>query len=164
MTRHAEQRDLTNFGAVKRICCFLVLALILTACEKDLLIDHLEIFKGRYTWEYSIYREHWWSSDTKYRNADNFDYKAEIEFDSNSKVRFYIDGEEIHATRFAIESEEVLDNSIYLRIDPAIENVKGLDLNNHLDLTLYNDTLVVDDFPGESYDKSAFGSHYFIRN
>jgi hypothetical protein len=134
-------------------------------CEKDKLNDELAVFEGRYTWEYSRYKENWWSSTYKTRLASTYDYTAEVEFDNEGSLIFYINGKEIHCTRYKIEKQEILsDSSISLELDPSKENSKKLDLNDVVRFNLKNDTLMVNDFPGASYDDNVPGSHYFIRN
>ena len=155
---------LINKSAVL-LCVFLV-SLTFFACKKDKLIDDLEVFKGRYTWSYTYYFENWWDSSYKIFQASNADYKAEIEFNDQGKIIFYIDGVEIHKTGFSIENQELIGNGqiISLSVDPFHENSKNLDLNDKIGFSISGDTLNVDDFPGESYDRDFGGSHYFIRN
>lgn len=138
----------------------------LISCEKDKLTGDLDAFEGRYTWEYARYSENWWSSSLTTRQASDFNYTAEVEFNEKGKVIFYIDGKEIHKTGYKIlEQNDVgIEGQTNLRIDPNIENTKELDLNDYIDLTLREDTLTMNDFPGESYDKDLSGTHFFIRN
>jgi hypothetical protein len=139
---------------------------ILNSCDKDKLTGDLDAFEGRYTWEYSRYSENWWSSSLTTRQASDFNYTAEVEFNEKGKVIFYIDGKEIHKTGYKIlEQNDVgIEGQTNLRIDPNIENTKELDLNDYIDLTLREDTLTMNDFPGESYDEDLGGTHFFIRN
>ena len=139
---------------------------LFTACKKDRLTDDLDQFEGRYTWEYSTYSEEWWSNDLTYYDAEDADYIAEIEFNNEGRIFFYIDGEEVHSTRYKITNIDRShgDGKIGITIDPAVEDVKEMDMNNEMDLSIHGDTLFSDDFPGSSYDESLYGSHYFVRN
>lgn len=138
--------------------------LVLLACKKDKLTNDLDAYEGRFTWEYTLFKENWWDSDFTKRNASQFDYVAEIEFNNEGKLFLYIDGEEVHKTGFSVESNETLDGTISLKIKPAKKNSKDIDLPKYLELTLKNDTLSMGDFPAKSYDQSFSGTHYFLRN
>lgn len=140
--------------------------LILVGCQKDKLKDELEPFKGRYTWVEYRYKQNWWDSGLTSRPASNYDFKAEIEFDNKGKIKFYIDGKEIHKTGYSIVDQSVMDGdqTILLTVNPRIEDSEDLDLNNTIDFWLKGDTLTCDDFPGESYDDKLGGEHLFQRN
>lgn len=145
----------------------LVISLMSTSvsCKKDKLTDDLAVFKGRYSWSYTVFHENWWSTTTTTRAASNSSYTAEVEFTSKGKVIFYIDGEPIHKTGYSIESTEVSEDgeTTWLTIRPFIENSKDLDLNDNVSFGIRNDTLSINDFPGESYDATIAGTDYFIR-
>ncbi len=153
----------------QRLSLFLLAILdlfLITSCKKDKLLNELEVFKGKYTWQYTMYREHWWSTTTLTRPASNSNYTAEIEFNNEGRIIFYINGQEIHKTGYSIENQETSNNgkTIWIKVDPIKENSKNLDLNDDVDFTITNDTLTVDNFPGTSYDEELFGTHYFTRN
>lgn len=152
---------------LKRLSDFTLMLLsvfVLLACKKDKLTNDLDAYEGRFTWEYTLFKENWWDSDFTKRNASQFDYVAEIEFNNEGKLFLYIDGEEVHKTGFSVESNETLDGTISLKIKPAKKNSKDIDLPKYLELTLKNDTLSMGDFPAKSYDQSFSGTHYFLRN
>jgi len=149
-----------------QIVIYTVVLATLVSCKKDKLVGDLDLFKGRYTWEYSVQKEYWYSLSTITIPAANSNYTAEIEFNSKGKIIFYIDGQQIHKTGYSIEQQETTNNgnTISLKLNPRIEDSKEIDLNNFIDITITNDTLTVDDFPGESYDENLGGIHYFLRN
>lgn len=144
---------------------FIVTATI-NGFQKDKLNDELEPYKGKYSWIEYRFRQNWWDSGLTSRPASNYDFKAEIEFDNKGKIKFFIDGEEIHKTGYSIVEHYVMDDgqTIFLSVKPRIEDTKEIDLNNTMEFWLRNDSLVVDDFPGESYDGNLRGEHLFQRN
>lgn len=152
---------------LKRLSDFTLMLLsvfVLVACKKDKLTDDLDAYEGRFKWEYTLFKENWWDTDLTKLNASKSDYTAEVEFNNEGKLFFYIDDEEIHKTRFSVESNETLDATISLKIKLAKKNSKEIKLPQNLEFTLRNDTLSVGDFPSKSYDESFEGTHYFLRN
>lgn len=150
---------------MKKYTVFAILLCFLSSsCEKDKLTGELDEFEGKYSWSYSKYKEELWTA-FRTRTPDSEGYTAQVEMTDRGKIIFYINDEEIHKTGFSIVNQEITNNgqSISLEINPVVENTKEIDLNNTLGLTLTGDTLYVDDFPGESYDSSNYGQHYFLR-
>lgn len=148
--------------------CLLVIGVVCTtvSCKKDKLTDDLAVFKGRYSWSYTVFKEDWWSANTTTRPASNSTYTAEVEFTSKGKIIFFIDGVPIHKTGYSIESTEVSEDgeTTWLTVRPFVEKSKDLDLNDNVSFGVRNDTLSINDFPGESYDATIAGTDYFIRN
>ncbi len=143
--------------------CILFL-LLLTACKKDTLEGELTAFHGRYQMNFYTYTQCFLCTKVYTGYASNLDYTAEIEFSPKGKIIFYIDNEELHKTAFRIVASDITDPShLQLDIDPIVEDVKGLDLNNQLSFQLINDTLYTVDFPGESYDQDIHGNFRFLR-
>jgi len=144
----------------------IVISLTFYACQKDKLIDELEVFKGKYSWTHSVYKQNWWNTGFKTKYASNSEYTAEIEFNDEGKILFYINGEMIHKTGFSIETKELSNagKTIYLAVDPYKEDSEALDMNDIIDFNLTADTLIVNDFPGAGYDNLFSGGNYFIRN
>ena len=150
---------------LKTTSLFFLLTLSLTSCNKDKLIDDLASFKGRYTWQYTQFKEHWYDSEFTTRDADQSDYTAEILFNDEGKLFFYINNKEIHKTGFSVENTETIGSTVSLKIKPAKKNSKNLKLEKYIELTLTDDTLLsIGTFPSKSYDDSFFGTHYFFKN
>ncbi|MEZ4722355.1 MAG: hypothetical protein R2813_10830 [Flavobacteriales bacterium] len=145
-------------------CCACEIAV--SGCQKDKLKDELESFKGRYTWIEYRFRQNWWDAFLTTRPASNYDFTAEIEFDKKGKLKFYVDGNQIHETRYSIKEQNLLEDgqTVYLSLRPRSEESDEIDLNNTIDFWLKGDTLTCDDFPGESYDDKLGGEHLFQRN
>ena len=144
----------------------LFFSVLFFSCKKDNLVNELEVYKGRYTWDFTVKKDNWWSNSTTTKPATNWNYTAEVEFTNEGKLLFFINGEEIHKTGYTIVEQNVYNNgtTVSLVIDPHKEDSKKLDLNNEVSFTLTNDTLSIDDYPGNSYDEYNSGTHYFIRN
>ncbi len=144
----------------------LLISVMSFSCEKDNLVDELEVFKGKYTWNYTKYRKNWWSNTYITKPATKWDYTAEVEFNTKGQLVFFINGKEIHKTGFKVIEKYISNEgaTISMEIDPSKEDSKELDLNNKVGFVLTNDTLSIDDFPGNSYDENNGGTHYFIRN
>lgn len=137
-----------------------------TECGRAKLKDELEPFKGGYTWIEYRFRQNWWDAFLTTRSASNYDFTAEIEFDKKGKLKFYIDGNQTHETRYSVNEQNLLEDgqTVYLSLRPRSEESDEIDLNNTIEFWLRNDSLVVDDFPGESYDGNLRGEHLFQRN
>ncbi len=140
--------------------------IFLWGCTKDKLEGDLEVFKGRYTWNYSWYKKNVLSSNLTFRSASQSDYTAEIEFTDKGKVIFYINGEKKHKTGYSIESQDVSEGGqrFSIEIKPRKEDTKDLDFNDKISFSLKNDTLSTSAYPGGSYDNTISGTHYFSRN
>lgn len=137
----------------------------MTSCTKDKLEGELEIYKGRYTWNHSWYKKNVLSSSLTFRDASQSNYSAEIEFDDKGKVIFYINGEEKLKTSYSIKKQETINgNTVTLEINPRKEDTRDLDFNDKISFSMTNDTLSNSQFPGNSYDQSLAGTHYFLRN
>lgn len=144
--------------------CFCLLMLLSSGCKKDTLEGELMAFHGRYQMEFYTYTQCFLCTKVYTGYASNLDYSSAIEFTPEGKVIFYIDNEELHKTAFKIVASDITDPSrLLLDIDPIVEDVKGLDLNNEISFQLINDTLHTVDFPGESYDKDIHGNFRFLR-
>ncbi len=155
---------------LSKYCAGLSLAAVvlsLNSCESDKLENGFENFYGSYTWEHTYYSKNWWDSRLYFRSADEANYSANIEISEDGFIYYYIDQQEVHKTRFKVLNQDydAPSDTYWLELDPSKEDSKNMDLNNSMSFTLIgNDTLTSIDFPGEAYDESNHGNHFFIRD
>jgi hypothetical protein len=138
--------------------------LTLTGCKKSPLDEPYSQVIGQYEWYYTSYREYA-LGDLKYKYP-NESMTAQLQFEKNRIIRFYINDGEIASGTFNVLDELETENGFEMDIKIKIKEGE-LDIDHDISLSMHNqDTLFFKSFPFESYEKldAHNSSNFFVRD